>query len=140
MKISIVAATFFLLMVTGVHGQVTGMWRVVDDEDGVEKSIVEIFEKNNAYYGRVVKILETSKRTHCEKCHGDLKGKPLTGMIILYDLEKTSNGGKNGKIIDPSSGKIFSCNIELQAPDKLKLRGYLGMPTVGKTSYWYRQK
>jgi hypothetical protein len=77
------------------EAQVTGMWRVVDDKDGIEKSIVQIFEQNNMYYGRIVQLLPTSKRTHCEKCFGELKGKPLTGMIIMFDLEKTPKGGKN---------------------------------------------
>ena len=129
-----------ILLVASMQGQVTGQWEVVDDADGVVKSIVEIYEYNNLYAGRIVKLLETSKRTHCEKCYGDLKGKPLTGMTIIWGLEKTSDGGKNGKVLDPSSGKIFSCSIELASTDKLKLRGYLGVPSVGKTSYWNRVK
>jgi uncharacterized protein (DUF2147 family) len=43
-------------------------------------------------------------------------------------------------VIDPGTGKIFSCSIELESQDKLKLRGYLGVPAVGKTSYWNRVK
>jgi uncharacterized protein (DUF2147 family) len=135
---------FFLLLIllqsSLSYGQVTGFWEVVDDDDGIVKSVVEIYEKNNQYEGRVVQLLPTSRRTHCDKCYGDLKGKPLVGMVILYDLDKTPNGGKGGKIIDPSSGKIFSCYIELVDPNRLKLRGYLGTPTVGKTSYWTRKK
>jgi uncharacterized protein (DUF2147 family) len=135
----------FLLIImlwlpAGVNAQVTGKWNVVDDKDGIEKSVVEIYEEDGMYHGRVVHLYETSRRTHCEKCYGDLKGKPLIGMVILYDLEKTENGGKNGKVIDPSTGKIFSCYIELDTPDRLKLRGYLGVPRVGKTSYWNRLK
>ncbi len=140
MKPVILTLLLNFLLSGAFHAQVTGLWRVVDDKDGIEKSIVEIYEQNGLYHGRIVRLLETSRRTHCDKCYGDLKGKPLTGMRIMYDLEKTPNGGKNGKVIDPSSGKIFSCYIELESPDKLKLRGYLGMPTVGKTSYWNRQK
>jgi uncharacterized protein (DUF2147 family) len=129
-----------LMLCTSGYAQVTGLWRVVDDKDGIEKSIVQIFEQNNMYYGRIVQLLPTSKRTHCEKCFGELKGKPLTGMIIMFDLEKTPKGGKNGKVLDPGSGNIYSCSIELVGPDKLKLRGYLGVPSVGKTSYWNRDK
>ena len=129
-----------LFLSSSGYTQVTGLWRVVDDKDGVEKSIVQIFEQNNMYYGRIVRLLAASKRTHCEKCYGDLKGKPLTGMIIMFDLEKTPKGGKNGKVLDPGSGNIYSCSIELVGPDKLKLRGYLGVPSVGKTSYWTRDK
>lgn len=129
-----------LLLPVGVSAQVTGMWKVVDDKDGIEKSIVEITEVNGKYQGRVVKLLPASKRTHCEKCDGELKDKPLTGMIILWDLKITSNGGRDGKVLDPGSGKIFSCSVELDGPDRLKLRGYLGAPAVGKSSYWHRVK
>lgn len=120
--------------------QVTGLWKYVDENDGLEKSIVEITEQEGEYIGRIVQLLPSSKRTHCDKCYGDLKGKPLTGMVVLYDLKKTSNGGRDGKILDPGSGKIFSCYIELEAPDRLKLRGYLGVPGVGKTMYYSRVK
>lgn len=140
MKPFLITLLLNFLLAGSFYAQVTGLWRVVDDKDGIEKSVVEIYEQNGLYHGRIVRLLEASRRTHCDKCFGELRGKPLTGMRIIYDLEKTSNGGKNGKVIDPSSGKIFSCYIELDTPDRLKLRGYLGMPTVGKTSYWNRQK
>jgi len=61
-------------------------------------------------------------------------------MVVLKDLEKTHNGASNGKAIDPSSGKTYNCFIELENPDKLKLRGYIGVPTIGRTQYWYRVK
>ena len=138
MKSLLLLIAICLPCIADLYSQVTGKWKVVDDNDGIEKSVVEIYEQDNKYYGRIVQLFETSKRTHCDKCYGELKGKPLTGMVIIYDLEKTSNGGKNGKVIDPGSGKIFSCSIELAGPDKLKLRGYVGVPTMGKTSYWNR--
>ena len=95
---------------------------------------------NGKYQGKVLDILPSSKRTHCENCTGQLKGKQLEGMVILYDLTIVPNVGKDGKVLDPSSGRVFSCSIELAGPDKLKLRGYLGVPTVGMTSYWTRVK
>ena len=140
MKNILVVLMLFLNLPVGVSAQVTGMWKVVDDNDGIEKSIVEISEVNGTYQGQVVKLLPASKRTNCEKCEGQLKGRPLTGMILLWDLQKTANGGKYGKVLDPSSGKIFSCSIELDGPDRLKLRGYIGTPAVGKSSYWNRVK
>lgn len=132
-----------LLILFGVsmtYAQVTGKWKYTDEQDGQEKSIVEIYEVNDRYNGRIVELLPSSRRTHCEKCYGDLKGKPLTGMVVLYDLKKTSNGGRDGKLLDPGSGKIFSCYIELESQDRLKLRGYLGIPSVGKTLYYNRVK
>ena len=134
---------WFILLVCWLplelYAQVTGKWYVMGD-DGITRSIVEISVENGKYQGKVAELLPTSKRTHCENCTGSLKGKQLTGMTILYDLTIIPNGGKDGKVLDPSTGKVFSCSIELVGPDKLKLRGYLGVPTVGKTAYWYRLK
>lgn len=128
----------FWMMVGQVNGQVVGKWKITDEHSKVEKSIVEIFEENNMYHGRVVSILPTSKRTHCDACEGDLKGKPLVGMVIIYDLKKNHNGGEEGTILNPANGKTYSCYIELVEPNKLKLRGYLGWPAFGKTMYYNR--
>ncbi len=122
------------------NAQVTGMWKTIGDVDGTEKSIVEIYEQEGKYYGKVIKLLPAAKHTTCENCPGKLKNSPITGMVVLKDLTKTSNGGSNGKAVDPSSGKTYNCFIELENPDKLKLRGYLGVPTIGRTQYWYRVK
>jgi len=121
-----------------IQGQITGMWKVPDENDGVVKSIVEIYEKNNKYYGRVAQVLDSTKHTHCERCVGELKDKPLTGMEILSGFTKTSNGGTDGTVMNPGSGKTYSCYLELESPNTLKLRGYIGFPTLGKTLYWTR--
>lgn len=140
MKNLVLAAAASTFSIMSTHAQVTGLWKITDENSKVEKSIVEIFEKDNAYHGRVVSILPTSKRTHCDRCEGDLKDKPLVGMVIIHDLTKTANGGEDGKILNPANGKTYSCYIELVAPDKLKLRGYLGFPAFGKTMYYNRLK
>jgi uncharacterized protein (DUF2147 family) len=133
-----------LLLTIGFYGgtdaQITGMWKTVDDTDGIEKSVVEIFEKDGKLHGRVDRLLAGADKTHCEKCSGELKNKPITGMVILSNLTKSSSGGTDGKILDPASGKTYSCYIELENPDKLKLRGYIGMAAFGRTQYWYRLK
>jgi len=121
-----------------VCGQVTGLWKTIDDEDGREIAIVEIYEKDHKLFGKVVQILPSAKRTICEHCSGDLKNKPITGMNLLQNLTITPAGGENGKVLDPSSGHTFNCYIELVSQNKLKLRGYLGFPSIGRTQYWYR--
>ena len=126
------------LLSSGMEAQVTGKWKYVDEKDGQEKSVIEIYKYGERYHGRIVELLPSSKRTHCERCYGDLKGKPLIGMNIIYDLKIVQGGGRDGKILDPGSGKIFNCSIELAAQDVLKVRGYLGVPTMGKTQLWNR--
>jgi uncharacterized protein (DUF2147 family) len=138
MKRIVLATGIIAGSVVGIHAQVTGMWKITDEKSNVEKSVVEIFEYNNMYHGRVIKILPTSKRTHCDECEGDLKGKPLVGMVIISDLTKTANGGVEGRILNPANGNTYSCYIELVSPNRLKLRGFLGFPAFGKTMYYNR--
>lgn len=140
MKSVYIISIFLITTFIHVDAQVTGMWKTVGDADGTEKSIVEIYEKEGKYFGKVVKLLPAAKHTTCENCPGDLKNRPITGMVVLKDLKKTSNGARHGKAIDPSNGKTYNCFIELENPDKLKLRGYIGVPSIGRTQYWYRVK
>lgn len=119
-------------------GQVTGKWKTIDDTDGKEKSIIEVYEHQGKLHGRVLELLDPSAIKTCGKCPEPLKDQPLVGMVIMKDLTKTKTGGTDGNIIDPATGKNYSCLIELVSEDKLKLRGYIGLPAFGRTQYWYR--
>ena len=122
------------------QAQVTGKWKTFGEQDGKEKAIIEIYEQDGKLVGKVVKLLPDAVITKCVKCEGSLKDRPIEGMVILHGLTKTSQGGTDGKIIDPSSGKTYSCFVELEKSDTLKVRGYIGMPTLGRTQYWQRVK
>ncbi len=117
---------------------IVGTWKTIDDTDNVEKSHIEIYEQDGKYFGKVTKLLEGATIHVCTKCKGDLKDKPVTGMVIMQDLEKEGDRWEGGTILDPASGKSYKCQIELEEGDKLKLRGYIGIPAFGRTQYWYR--
>ena len=87
---------------------VLGKWKTVD-ESGEEKSIVEIFERNEKVYGKIVKILTTEDPDPvCEQCPEDdpLFGKKIVGMEIIKDLKKVEDEYSQGSILDPQDGKI----------------------------------
>lgn len=133
----------FLLSVQPIFSQnVLGFWKNIDDEDGKAKSVIEIYESDGHIYGRVDRLLEAATLTHCEKCKGDKKDAPITDMVILWDLhgKKGNKKAEKGKIIDPKSGKVYDCKIELEGSDVLKVRGYIGASLFGRTQKWYRQQ
>ncbi len=134
------AFLFLCCAFSSASAQLEGFWVAVDDEDGLEKSVVEIYEQDGKYFGRVNRLLPDATITHCTGCEGSEKNKEITGMVIIKDLKKTSNGGKGGNILDPASGKWYSCNFELIGANKVKMRGYLGMPAFGRSQYWYRKE
>jgi uncharacterized protein (DUF2147 family) len=135
--------TLFLLSAQLVLGQkeIIGIWKNTDDEDGKEKSHIEIYESQGKLKARIIKLLPAAESTICSKCSGNNKNKPLEGMEIMWGLTKTNEKEySNGEILNPKNGKIYSCNITLETPTKLKIRGFLGFSFIGKTQYWYRVK
>ncbi|REG99705.1 DUF2147 domain-containing protein [Flavobacterium aquicola] len=129
-------------MIFNAQGQtVLGKWKTIDDETGEAKSIVEVYEKSGKVYAKVVEILRAEhKKDVCTKCDGAEKNKPILGMVIMNGLKKDGEEYNGGTILDPENGKKYKCYITLESPDKLKLRGYIGIALVGRTQYWIRVK
>jgi uncharacterized protein (DUF2147 family) len=63
----------------------------------------------------------------------------LLGEVIMrgmrYEGEARWSGGT---IYDPSSGRTYSCRLELQDGGQLKVRGFLGVALLGRSQLWTR--
>nr|WP_315152130.1 DUF2147 domain-containing protein [uncultured Flavobacterium sp.] len=130
---------FFAMIFNAQSQSVLGKWKTVDDETGEAKSIVEVYEKGGKIYGKVVEILRAEhKKDVCSKCEGTDKNKPILGMVIISGLKKEDSEYNGGTVLDPQNGKKYKCYITLESPDKLKLRGYIGLSIMGRTQYWTR--
>ncbi len=46
----------------------------------------------------------------------------------------------DGRIYDPNSGKTYRCIITVVDDNTLKVRGYVGVPILGRTEIWTRKK
>ncbi|WP_237062809.1 DUF2147 domain-containing protein [Microbulbifer zhoushanensis] len=115
--------------------EVTGKWRTIDDETGQPKSIVEIYESNGRYYGRVVDLLMKPDDTLCDKCPGERQGKPIVGMNVITGMVKKGDIYEGGQILDPTKGKVYDCKMWREG-NTLKVRGYLGF--FYRTQSWQR--
>ncbi len=116
-----------------------GLWQNIDDETGKPKAHIQIYEVNGVLYGKIVKLINPDEpNPKCTKCPGEFKDKPVEGLQIMWGLKKDGNEYTGGKILDPKKGNIYSCKIELIEPNKLKVRGFLGVSLLGRTQYWYR--
>ena len=120
------------------YAQLTGEWKTIDDNTGKPRSIIRIYEANNGkYYGKIQKLLDPnrSQEAVCEKCPGEKKGQKLVGMVVVRDMVKSGETLSSGHILDPESGKEYSCKIWLEGKE-LKVRGYWGV--FYRTQTWYR--
>lgn len=140
MRILLLAAFLFSFASLSAQHSIVGLWKAVDDEDNIAKCYIKIYEKNGKYYGKVTDLLQRPDDTVCPDCPGELKNQPIVGMDILTGLRPHKNYWSYGKILDPEDGRIYDANVYLESRDKLRLRGYLGTPMIGRSQYWYRVK
>ena len=118
---------------------VVGKWKTIDDATGKPISVVEIYEKNGKYYGKVDEVLDpSSKDKTCTKCLGADKGAPIVGLVVIKGLKKDGHEYSGGEILDPKHGKLYKCYIKLESANKLKVRGFIGFSLFGRTQYWHR--
>tara|TARA_R110002049_G_scaffold261807_7_gene437877 strand:- start:438 stop:878 length:441 start_codon:yes stop_codon:yes gene_type:complete len=125
-----------------VSQSVFGKWKTIDDRNGIEKAIIEVYEKEGLLFGRVLEILEEGKEDAvCEKCDDHRKDKPVEGMEIITAAVKTDTNEYKGKhLFDPEQAMTFRCKIWLdpEDEDQLKVRGYLAF--IYRTQTWVRVK
>lgn len=142
-KLILIIFVIFISNFTAAQSHnVFGRWRTIDDETGKATSVIEIFEKHNRVYGRIIELVNSkAKNPKCEKCEGEDKNKSIIGLIVLKGLRKDKDGGySGGKILDPKHGKVYKCNMSMETKDKLKIRGFIGINLLGRTQIWERVK
>jgi uncharacterized protein (DUF2147 family) len=62
-------------------------------------------------------------------------------MEILTGLKKTADLYTGGEILDPDDGESYRATIKLtDQGNKLELRAYIGLPLLGRTQTWIREK
>lgn len=119
---------------------ITGKWITIDDKTDEKKSVVEIFERDGKYFGKIVEFLEegADPKAPCKHCKGEMKGKKLMGLEVLRDFKKDGDEYVDGLIIDPENDKTYDGKIWVDEDDSsvLNLRGYVSI--VYKTIQWKR--
>lgn len=121
-----------------------GQWRTVDDVTGKVNSIVVLWEEGGRLNGRIERLIDPDPRDpdpRCVRCDGDLKDRRLVGLRILWGLTKNDDQWSGGRILDPDTGKIYSCSIAVKDEGKkLRVRGFIGFSLLGRTQYWVRDE
>ena len=68
-----------------------------------------------------------------------LRVRMVEGLEILRGLRRSEDGTwVDGRIYDPASGYTYDCRLALAGDDRLRLRGYVGVPLIGRTTTWTR--
>lgn len=145
-QITLMIFTAMLFAAANVNAQefqpddILGVW-LNEDED----AHIEIYKEGDLYFGKIIwlkfPIDEETGKPKLDKHNPDpeLQKRPSLGIKLLTDFEwDGDNEWDEGDIYDPKSGKTYSCYIIMKEYGLLKIRGYIGISLIGKTTYWTR--
>jgi uncharacterized protein (DUF2147 family) len=139
-----VAALAVALAAGSAWAQTTpvGVWKTIDDDGKTEKSLVRITESGGALAGRIESVFDTSRKDSvCDKCSDERKDQRVVGLTILRNVVKQSDedAWAGGDILDPNNGKVYKVRLKpVDGGRKLEVRGYIGVPVLGRTQTWVR--
>ena len=130
----------YILVNSYQTNQIEGVWITQDDETGKKKSEVLLYKNEGKLYGKILNLLlEEDKGKLCVNCKGENKNLAIEGMVIVEGLELNGKTWEEGTILDPKSGKTYSCYITFENVNTLKVRGYIGFSLLGRTQKWIRK-
>jgi uncharacterized protein (DUF2147 family) len=131
---------FFLLLSIAAFAaeDISGFWKSLDD-NGNPQCIFGVYEHQGVYYGRIIGTYDEEGNmidtiySPSARAEG-IVGNPHTcGLDIIYGLQDKGVSFA-GKILDPSKGKIYNCELWIQEGN-LIVRGKLLI--FGKNITWY---
>lgn len=139
----LVAALLWALWPAGAAGAAdpSGLWWA---EGGAAQ--VRIDRCGDALCGRVVWLRSPLDEWGCalrdaENPDPRLRGRELVGVELLRGARRSQEvpgEWTGGEVYDPTSGRTYAAVLRLDGPDRLLLRGYLGIRLLGRTTTWLR--
>lgn len=125
----------------GNQNKILGTWL---NESG--KAKVKIVKRGKKFYGKIIWLREPKDKNgkiklDKENPKKELKTKPIVGLEILKGFKYIGDKKwESGTIYDPENGKTYDCNIAMKDDNTLKIRGYVGISLLGRTTTWSRVK
>lgn len=79
-------------------------------------------------------------KTDHENPDPSLRSRAVCGLPLMYGFVPDDDPGEwtEGRVYDPDSGSTYHAHLALLPDGKLKLRGYIGIPLLGRTEIWSR--
>jgi uncharacterized protein (DUF2147 family) len=109
-----------------------------------EDATFELFENQGKLSGKIIALKEPltpegKDKTDIHNPDASKRERPIIGLVFMSGFSKKSDTRwENGSIYDPKSGSTYSCFLELDGSEKIKVRGFIGISLIGRTDIWTR--
>lgn len=119
-----------------------GTWRTIDDATHEPRALVRIEEHGGTLTGQIVRLFRApgeDPNPVCVDCTGERHNQPVLGMTILWNFHRHGEVWKDGEVLDPEEGGIYSANLHLRDNGThLVVHGYIAVPLLGRSQIWER--
>lgn len=110
-----------------------------------KKAIVEVKQCGALACGEVVWLAEPNDeagvaKTDIHNPDASQRARGICGMSMIGDFERGEGEWVNGFIYNPEDGKTYKSKMKLNDEGNLYVRGYVGIPLLGKSQIWTREE
>lgn len=112
----------------------TGLWLTEN-----KRAVVKIDRCGNSICGNIAWIIEGGMQKDIKNPDPAKRDTPMCGLPILYNFVQNPKNAKvweSGHIYKADEGDTYNATVSVTSPNELYLRGYIGIPLIGKTQTW----
>lgn len=122
--------------------RICGVYLVVEKSE-VSKVKVSRMANGN-FEGKIIwmkepKFKDGTPKTDIMNPDPNLKKTPADKIVLLHNFKYNADDNEwSGEIYNPVEGKMYKAYAAFENDQKLKVRGYVGLPMFGRSMYWTR--
>lgn len=120
--------------------KICGVYLVVEKS---EISKVRVSKSSNGnYVGKIIWMKEPNfangtPKTDVMNPNPSLRKTPADKIVLLHNFKYDASDDEwSGEIYNPVEGEMYKAYAKFESDKKLKVRGYVGLPILGRSMYW----
>jgi hypothetical protein len=121
-----------------------GLWKNIDDVSGKPKALIRITESNGVLQGKIEQLFRApgeDQNPEMRQVRGRAQGPAHRRHGDLVRPEEGRRRIRRRRDLDPNNGKVYKSKMHLtDGGKKLSVRGYIGVPMLGRSQVWLRQE
>lgn len=148
-KSILIFCAFFIVPILSAVAQteaadkILGTYYVSDDTSDEDCKVRITKDKSGTYNGRIFWVKNPTFKDGSPKrdiMNPDPAKRNTPGdqipLIFHFRYDAKKNQWVDGEIYDPVHGKTYKCKMWFENDKTLRVRGYIGVPALGRTMTW----